>query len=425
VRQLLVQVPADAGARVMALAGRFEAVNVACLGGTGPDGAAVAVVLLHVSNAVVGPLLDALEALPELRVSMLPTGALALRPPADEAPDQVTDVTARSPLEVFVAGLQSIGSWTGFLGYAVAGGVVVWLGLLTNTVYLLVGAMLIAPFAGPAINTAIATARGDLQLLWHSVVRYVAALAVTAAVTALLSLAFGQGTATTQMAAVSSISGAAVLLPLTAGAAGALHLSQGAQSSLVSGAAAGMLIAASLAPPAGLVGMAAVSGDHAMIAPALFLLGLQLVGINVGGTLVFWRFGLTPRGVRFARGRDSVRWTALGVTAAGLAALLWWQFGSGRPTLQRSTVEQRMRDVVLAALATDSTVGVVAADLRFTRASIPGQHSLLVELHVQPRPGVEASDSVLAARAAARTRAAVGARAADVTPLVSVTVVRP
>ncbi|MGH2416529.1 MAG: DUF389 domain-containing protein, partial [Microcystaceae cyanobacterium] len=44
---------------------------------------------------------------------------------------------------------------------------------------LLVAAMLIAPFAGPAMNTAIATAWGDRKLLWRSILRYFAALSVT------------------------------------------------------------------------------------------------------------------------------------------------------------------------------------------------------------------------------------------------------
>ncbi|WP_336231445.1 DUF389 domain-containing protein [Scytonema sp. PRP1] len=185
---------------------------------------------------------------------------MTLQPPADEAAQQVTDVAARSPIEVFLSGLQSVGSWKGFLGYAAAAGVVVWIGLFTNTSYLLVAAMLIAPFAGPAMNVALATARGDRHLLGRSLVRYFAALAVAIAVAAFLSFGLRQQVITEQMAATSTISAVAVLLPVVAGAAGALNLVQSERSSLVSGAATGMLIAASLAPPAGLVGMAGVMG---------------------------------------------------------------------------------------------------------------------------------------------------------------------
>ncbi len=149
---------------------------------------------------------------------------MALKPPASEAAQQVKDVEHRSPIEVFLSGLQSVGSWKGFLGYAAAAGFVVWIGLFTNTSYLLVAAMLIAPFAGPAMNVAIATARGDRHLLQRSLLRYFAALAVTIVVAGALSLILQQEVTTSLMNATSTVSAVAVLLPLVAGAAGALNL---------------------------------------------------------------------------------------------------------------------------------------------------------------------------------------------------------
>ena len=50
---------------------------------------------------------------------------MALETPAHEAPEQVKQVQVRSPLEIFLSGLQSVGSWTGFLAYAAVAGVVV------------------------------------------------------------------------------------------------------------------------------------------------------------------------------------------------------------------------------------------------------------------------------------------------------------
>ena len=206
--------------------------------------------------------------LPDLSFTLLPTGVMALHPPANAAAEQVTKVEERSPIEIFLSGLQSTGSWKGFLSYAALAGVIVWIGLYTNTIYLLVAAMLLAPFAGPAMNTALATARGDLQLLRQSILRYFAALSVTIAVTALLSWMLQQQYATNLMLDGSQISSVAVLIPLAAGAAGALSLIQSDRSSLVSGAATGMLVAASLAPPAGIVGMGAAIGRWDLVVRA-------------------------------------------------------------------------------------------------------------------------------------------------------------
>ena len=211
-------------------------------------------------------------------------------------PNKVIDVEHKSPLEVFLAGLQSVGSWKGFIAYAVIGGIIVWIGLYTNSSFLLVASMLVAPFAGPAMNFAIATARGDGLLFKRSIIRYLSAIAVTVSVTCLLSLIFGQNLATYTMVESSKVSAVSVLLPLAGGAAGALNLVQSERSSLVSGTAVGMLVAAALAPPAGTVGMAIAFGRWEMVANCGFVLILQLIGINLAATTVFRLYGLSARG---------------------------------------------------------------------------------------------------------------------------------
>lgn len=146
--------------------------------------------------------------------------------------------------------------------------------------------MLIAPFAGPAMNVAIATSRGDAKLLKRTLLRYFVALAVTIVVAGVLII-LRQEVVTSTMSDTSKISAVAVLLPLVAGAAGAVNLVQSKRSSLVSGAAVGMLVAASLSPPAGLIGMASAMGRWDLAINGVFVLLLQLVGINLSASLVF------------------------------------------------------------------------------------------------------------------------------------------
>ena len=422
-RQLIVEVPKGRGGEAVQVAERHGGVNLAHFAGHGVDGPAD-LALLTVPNVRVGALLDDLERLSPVRVNFAPQGVLTLRPPAEEAPDQTTDVTERAPVEVFLGGLQSVGSWKGFLGYAAAAGAVVWIGLFTNTIYLLTAAMLIAPFAGPAMNAAVATARGDAYLLGRSLLRYFAALAVTILVSAGLTFALRQEIATSQMVETSMLSSVAVLLPLVAGAAGALNLVQSERSSLVSGAATGMLVAASLAPPAGLVGMSAVLGRWEMTVSGLFVLLLQIVGINFSGALVFRAFGLTAKGPRYARGRGWVVPVALIVSAAAVAVLLVWQF-SDPPNLQRSTRQQRAAAEVRKAVNDSGVASLVEAEVRFTRASIRGQNSLLAVLHVQPTgSGTPMSDKAIKSRLTRMVTERLR-HDFDVTPLIDLTVVRP
>jgi uncharacterized hydrophobic protein (TIGR00271 family) len=424
VRQLTVFVHRDLGQRTLEIAGRHGGVNLACVDAREPD-RQTALVLIHLENHAVDALLAELQSLDTtLRVTLAPSGVVALWPPEAEAPEQVADVSNRSPLEVFVSGLQSVGSWYGFLGYAASAAVVAWVGLHTNTVFLLTAAMLIAPFAGPAMTLALGTARGDATLIGRSLVRYVSSLALTVVIAFVLSWLLRQDIATELMVQNSLVSSFAVFLPLTAGAAGALNLCQSERNSLVTAAGPGMLVAASLAPPAAMIGMAGAIGEWGMVANGLFVLLLQLVGINLSGAAVFRLFGLKPRGVRYERGRSSLRTASVAVTLAGLCALLFWQFKS-RPDVQRSTRAQRISHLVQQTLKDGGQVHPAQVEVHFTRGDIPGQRTALVRVYGQRREGVQTAKSELERALSASLRQRILDEGFQVTPLVDVTVLDP
>ena len=422
-RQLIIQVPRGQGKEVLEIAKSLDGTNLAQFEAMGSDDL-IDLVLVHISNRQVEKLLTKLEDINKVHITLLPTDIIALRPPASQAPEQVKNVDERSPLEIFLGGLQSIGSWKGFLGYAALAGFVVWIGLYTNTTYLLTAAMLIAPFAGPAMNVAIATARGDKQLLWRSILRYFSALGVTIAVTGILSLILQQDIATSSMIDTSQISSVAVLIPLAAGAAGALNLVQSERSSLVSGAATGMLVAASLAPPAGIVGMASAIGRWDMVISGLFLLLLQLVGINFTAALVFRFFGLSSQGVRYKRGKRWLFPVTLALTVAVLVSLLTWQFAQ-TPNLQRSTLAQRANAEVQKVVSQNPSVDLVEANVRFTGTNIKGQNTLLSVVYVQPRQGVSASKEEISSRLKREIQTRLQQQNLNITPLVDVSVLEP
>ena len=222
-RQLIFRVPR--GERIVAAAEARGGANLSVLEAK-KGGLALDLVFVFVSNREVEGLMRDLKSVADLHIVLQLSGTLPLHPPTVRAAQQVLDIQPLSPIEVFLSGLQSIGAWTGFIGYAVIAAVIAWIGLYTNTSYLLVAAMLIAPLAGPATNTALTTARGDLHLFRRSLLRYVIALFIIAGAVALLSLIFGQQAVTSQMVDISSVSVLAILLPLIAGGAGALSLMQ-------------------------------------------------------------------------------------------------------------------------------------------------------------------------------------------------------
>jgi uncharacterized hydrophobic protein (TIGR00271 family) len=422
-RQVMIQIPRGERDEVLQTAERFGGINMASFQAeAGKEPADL--IIAQVPNKNVGPLIEKLQEIPELHVTIIPQGTLPMKPPPSEAPDQVVDPSPLSPIEIILSGLQSIGSWKGFLAYAAAAGIVVWIGLYTNTIYLLIAAMLIAPFAGPAMNAAIGTARGDWMLLRQGIIRYFVSLGTGILMAALLSLILQQKVATATMVDISEISRVAVLLALTAGAAGAAHLVQPARNSLVSGAAVGMLVAASLAPPAGVVGMSIVIGRWSMALSGLFLLLTQLAGINLAGALVFRLYNVTPKGVRYPRGNSRVATISFAVSAFLLAGLLLIQFWEP-PTLERSSIAGRADAVIQEAVDRSELATLVESNARFTRAEVGEQNTLLCIVYVQRAPGVTLSDEQLKQQLSATIRDRINEQDWNLTPMVTVTILAP
>lgn len=376
---------------------------------------------LTLTNRDIGEFLDDVDDLGDVTITMAPQSVLTLVPGRREAPDDLVDVEPLSPHEVFLAGLQSVGSWTGFLGYAAVAGAVVWIGMLLNSIFLLIAAMLIAPFAGPAMNAALATATGDGHLLGRTVVRYAAAIAVVVAVVAALHALLGTDIATNTMTETANLSSVAVVLPLVAGAAGALNLMQAERSSLVSGAATGVLVAAALAPPAGLVGMALVIGEWSMVGSGAFLLALQLVGLNLSGALVFRLYAVTPCSARYSRGSRAGSWAAIAASVAVLGGLVAYQL-SERPSLQRSSVQTDVAADISQIVDDDPDAGLVEVNAGFTRPDIPDQETLLAVVYVQPMGGADPAE--LEQRLGNELSSSITERY-DVVALVTVTAIAP
>jgi uncharacterized hydrophobic protein (TIGR00271 family) len=419
-RQLWINVPTNQVQKIMDLAEKHNSVNTFRLSVEG-SGENRVIVVLNISNRSIGSIFQAVEDLDSVRITMHPADVYPLNPPSSKVPDQLTHVSPRSPVEVWLNGLQSIGSWKGFLGYALGASIIVWVALYTNAIYLLIGAMLVAPFAGPAMNFALATATGDQSLMGRNLLRYFSSLAVTILATGLLSLIFQQKIATGLMVQVSELSSVSVLLPLVAGAVGALNLSQSHNNSLVPGAAVGTLIAASLAPPAGIVGMATAIGRWDLAVNSIFLLLLQLFAINLAGTLVFRFYQISPHGSRYQRGKPKWFYISLVASLVLAAGMLIWQFWS-TPNLLRASQASKATGVVQEVIDANPTVDLVEANVRFTRPSIKDQNTLLGVIFVQRRENVRLTNEAIREQLTQQIQQQLLQADFQVVPLISVTV---
>lgn len=376
-RELTVKVAEGKGDEVVKKAEEHKGKNINHLVSKSGD-----VVTVHLNNDRVSKFIESLNEYEDVEINLIPRGVIALYPPEGEAPDQVADVSFRSPLEIFLGGIQSVGSKFGLISFSLAGGVIVWVGLYTDTVFLLIAAMLVSPFAGPAMNAALASAAGKKSLLLTSLTRYFLAIGTAIFISFLLSFLVGQKYATSLMVSVSHISQMSVLLPIVAGFAGALTLVQSERGSLVSGAAVGMLVAASLAPPTGIIGMALNFGNWQLIRSGIFLLLLQLAVINLSAAMVFRFLGkVTIKGVRFADGKGYIFLSSLAVSVVLAAGLLYWQFSS-QPGLQKSSLTTQITQTMRSALQEAPYVQTIEINARFTRGTLPDKNPVICELYL-------------------------------------------
>lgn len=381
-RQLTIRAPRGSGAEIQDVLRSVNAVNVSGVDVGGGE-ERYDLVIAYMKNDAVGDVLAELEPIPELEVVLFPDDVIPFKAPISGAVQNLQDLAPRSPLEIYLGGLQSIGRWPGFLAYAGIGAAVVWIGFFTNAVFPILASMLIAPFAGPAMSLALASAAGDRKLLGRSLVRYIAALVATALVTGGLSLLLRQDTVTPMMRGVSQVSEAAALLPLMAGAVAALSLVQSEGAHFIAAATTGVAVAASLAPPAGLVGITLAIGRWDMFGNALFLLALQLIGINLSGALVFRIYGVTPDRVRLRHGKKRTFYLSLGLSVVILVGLLVWQF-SEPLRLQQSSQETRVEQLVEDELSDIPFAALVDVEARFSGPGDEGR-PLLVIAYVQPQ----------------------------------------
>lgn len=389
-RQLLIQVPAGRGHEVVRVSQQHGATNTATFAAEDAEGP-IDVAMVHVPTRALGDLLDDLHRVPELRAAFSPENTLALHPPWQDADRQALEPGTRAALEVLLDSLSSIGSLRGFLAYTLLASALVWIGLITNTEYLLVAAMLIAPFAGPAVNGALGTAHGDRGLLLRGIGRFVAGVALMVAASAALTLLAGQEVETPLTSEIARVPLVAVLLPLVGGTAAALHLVLSQRASLVTGAAVGTLVAAALAPSAGVAGIALALGQWGMAGSALFELALQLTGILLSAAALFRLSGaVSPSAARAVQGRVGVFPVTIGLAALATLALVGAQVTTTGLTSERDV--ERARAIVQQVVADHPQAAYVASDVRFTEHGPGGRRTLLGDVYASG----EADAAVLA-----------------------------
>ncbi len=202
-------------------------------------------------------------------------------------------------------------------------------GVLLNSLSVLVGAMVIAPLIGPLMATSVATVLDEPDL-YHRGIRHQlqgGAVALASAVGFATMVKFTDlvsgGFDVNELLKVSSHTAPNFLLvvvALGAGFAGALSLSTSGTIDLV-----GVMIAAAVMPPIGVVGVGVAWASPAAVVGGVTVVLVNVLSMTLAAIISLWYLGYHPESmadVRRARGTMLVRITVLSTLILVLAFVL-------------------------------------------------------------------------------------------------------
>lgn len=168
--------------------------------------------------------------------------------------------------------------------------VVAAIGLMQNSVAVLIGAMVIAPLLGPNLAFAFGTAIGDKGLMIKGL--RTAAVGMILAIGLSMSVPFFLPVSIhgVELMSRTTVGFDGVVLALASGAAGALSITTGLSATLV-----GVMVAVALLPPAATFGIMLSVGETNLAIGALTLLAVNVVCVNLSAKFIFLTRGITAR----------------------------------------------------------------------------------------------------------------------------------
>ena len=212
-----------------------------------------------------------------------------------------------------------------YVAFVVLSTIVAALGMLTDNVAVVVGAMVIAPLLGPNLAFSVGVALGDRTLIGRALLTNVVGLVIALGLSVVIGLIWNGGTDADELTARAQVDFTGMAIALASGAAAALSLVTGLSSALV-----GVMVAVALLPPTSAIGIFLGTGQFAMAGNAAMLLAVNVVSVNLAAhSILLWR-GVRPRTFfekkKAMRGRiiSAATWVLLLLM---LAALMWWRTG--------------------------------------------------------------------------------------------------
>ena len=259
-----------------------------------PAGESRVVLRLLVAPAGVQPILDALQKQlgdsRDARIVVLAVEATVPRFEAPEAAEGARRKQQSSREELYQDVERGARLDRTYLTLVILSTVVAAIGLVEDSVAIVIGAMVIAPLLGPNLALALGTALGDGPLIRRAAQASAAGILLALAVSIAIGFLWPSRLDSAELMSRTDVGWDSIALALAAGAAGVLSLTTGLPSVLV-----GVMVAVALLPPAATLGLMLGAGRSEEAVGAGLLLAVNVVCVNLAAKLVFLLQGVRPR----------------------------------------------------------------------------------------------------------------------------------
>ena len=257
-----------------------------------------------------------------------------------------------------------------YLLLTLASCVIATLGLLENSVAVIIGAMIVAPLMGPIQAFAFAALDGDAPLIRRSLRTALVGAAIAVVTSALLGFVAGTPAYGSEVLARTRPNVLDLVIAIAAGAVAGLARVRPAVSNTIAGTA----IAVALMPPLCVVGLTAAHHAWSAAEGALLLFGTNFLGIAAACMVVY----VVAREVR-AHNR-----TALVTTMVVTAMLLFPLGASSLEIAREATIEAEIRHELTTNTVTFRQVRLVDASFDWYRKPLSMRLTVNSERPVTP-----------------------------------------
>lgn len=165
------------------------------------------------------------------------------------------------------------------------------IGLLTDSVAVIIGAMLVSPLLIPVIGISLGAVKGDFELFSRAFEAELKGIALALIIVIILTLLIPNAAITTEILLRTHPTPLDLLVALASGAAAAYALSK----KNISAALPGVAIAVAVLPPLSVVGIGFALKRFDVSVGAFLTFLANIVAINFAASAVFWLMNFSPK----------------------------------------------------------------------------------------------------------------------------------